>query len=197
MAALGVGLYVGRGILAQQGGTARPTSKIAVVNLPLVIKNYKKYETYEKELKKFVEGYQGREAELRTEMDKAQKDAAGGTDRDGAEQKLKGLKRAMEDLSMEFKKELAKRTDTELVQLYKEVEAMVAQVARYNGFEMVLQYGDVLDKKDAYNPMVIQKKVFGGMCLPMYAVNGLDISQQVSDNLNYYLEHPVNSNANH
>jgi hypothetical protein len=71
---------------------------------------------------------------------------------------------------------------------------MVARVAQANGFEMVLQYSDA-DKKDAYNPMVIQRKVVGGMCMPMYATPGLDISLQVYQNLNYYYQKAASGGA--
>ena len=63
-----------------------------------------------------------------------------------------------------------------MVTLYREVEDMVKRVAVANNFSLVLQYGDVIKAEDAYNPRVIQQKVMSGMCLPMYAADGIDIS---------------------
>jgi hypothetical protein len=82
------------------------------------------------------------------------------------------------------------------VTLYKEVEDMVKRVAESNGFSLVLQYGDVIDPKDAYNPRIIQHKVLGGVCMPMYAAKGMDISMFVCDCLNEKYEKAGRSSHN-
>jgi Skp family chaperone for outer membrane proteins len=159
---------------------ARPTSRIAVFNLPMVIKKYKKYENYEKELQTFVKVYQDREAKMRETLAKLKENG----ETDTGKLAIKKEENKLEELSLEFKNALAKKTDAELIVLYSEVEQMVTRVAQANGFEMVFSYGDVLEKKDAHNPMVIQKKVFGGMFVPMYTVKGLDITVQIYEELN-------------
>ncbi len=188
--ALALAVYLGSRLTAQTSTVARPTSKIAVINVPLVIKHYKKYQTYEGELKKIADGYEAEEAKLKKEMlslqELAQKPEA---NRDKLEEDMKELKRRHEDLGQRFKKEMGKKQEDQLVQLYKEIEAMVARVAVSRGFEMVLQYTDVIEAKDKYNPVFVQRKVLGGMCLPLYIQSGLDISGDVIANLNYPYEH--------
>jgi Skp family chaperone for outer membrane proteins len=186
IAALGLAIYVGS-LLADPAAGARPapTSKIAVVNLPLIIKNYKKYTVYEKELEELAKSYQKREEAIKNQMSAAQAKGQQATaNRDAIEEELKELKRKGEDLGMEFKKVFAKKQEEQLVQLYREVEDMVKRVALSRNFEMVLQYSDAINPKDAYNPMIIQRKVLGGACLPMYAADGLDISTLVYQYLN-------------
>ena len=100
------------------------------------------------------------------------------------EQQAKKYQRDLEDLGMQFKKEFAKKQEAQLVTLYQEVEDMVKRVAETYNFEMVLQYSDAPDPKDRNTPMNILRKVQGGMCGPMYAASGLDISHMVYYNLN-------------
>jgi Skp family chaperone for outer membrane proteins len=195
-AALAVALsYLGSGLWAQQGTApaARPASKIGVVNLPLVIKNYKKYQNYEKILEGMAKEYTTREEALKAQLMKDKENLTKATDKDAIEQHMKQLQRQLEDYNAQFKKDFSKKQEEQLVLLYKEVEYMVSQVAKMNGLELVFQYGDVIDKKDAYNPAIIQRKVLGGMCLPMYAVGGLDISEQVYKSLNNWYDNASKS----
>jgi outer membrane protein len=191
IAALGVAAYVASQLWAQTGSAGHGREKqlkIAVINLPLVIKKYKKYEVYEADLKDYVEKQQRIEEKLRNEMIKIQnalaKEDPTSSQHDNLEQQMKDKKRQMEDLGTEFKKEFSKKQEQQLVTLYREVEDMVKRVAEANNFSLVLQYGDVIDKKDAYNPRIIQHKVLGGVCMPMYAADGMDISAAVYGYLN-------------
>jgi Skp family chaperone for outer membrane proteins len=190
--ALGVAAYVASRLWADPGSAVHGREKqlkIAVLNLPLVIKKYKKYDVYEADLKAYVEKQQTIETRYRNEMAKLQKDYTEGdptsTKHDSLEQQIKEKKREMEDLGTNFKKEFSKRQEQQLVTLYREVEDMVKRVAEANNFSLVLQYGDVIDKdKDGYNPRIIQHKVLGGVCVPMYAADGIDISAAVARYLN-------------
>jgi Skp family chaperone for outer membrane proteins len=198
IAALVVAAYVGSRLRAQgtTGGRA-PTlqTKVAVVNLPLVIKQYKKYQNYEKELETFAKGFQAQEEQIKGKANIAKTDTK--IPQEEKEQKLKEFQRQLEDLSMQFKKEFSKKQEMQLVTLYQEVEDMVKRVAVSNNFEMVLQYSDAIDAKDKNNPMIIQRKVLGGVCVPMYAAPGLDISELVYKNLNWYYDHPPKAAGTH
>jgi Skp family chaperone for outer membrane proteins len=189
IAALGVAVYVASQVWAQTSGRGQDKQlKIAVINLPLVIKKYKKYEVYEAELKKYVEAQQAVEEKSRATLmrlnTELQKQDPTGNEHDKLEEKIKDEKRKLEDLNMEFKKEFTKKQEQQLVTLYREVEEMVQRIAESNNISLVLQYGDVIDKKDAYNPRIIQHKVLGGVCMPMYSAPGMDISEYVYKYLN-------------
>jgi Skp family chaperone for outer membrane proteins len=183
IAALALAVYVAS-LWAQntQGRGPALQTKVAVVNLPMVIKNYDKYKNYEKDLKEFAEGYQKKEEAIKAEMTKLRVDDKLSVEE--KEQQAKRCQRDLEDLGLQFKKEIAKKQEAQLVTLYQEVEDMVKRVAETYNFEMVLQYSDAPDPKDRNTAMNILRKVQGGMCGPMYAASGLDISQMVYYNLN-------------
>jgi Skp family chaperone for outer membrane proteins len=195
MAILGIALYVGSRLFAQSTAAPRATSKIAVVNMQQVIEKYEKFVAYKKELEAFIKEYQGREAAIKGEAMKAQEDAkTKALAQDLVEQKMEGFKRRLEDLGKEFKKELAKKQPAELVMLYKEIEDMVKRVAVTYGYEMVLQYNELIDPKDPYNPALVSQKVHPGVCMPMYANPSLDITSTVVYNLNRPFEKKTGTN---
>lgn len=195
---LGAGLYLSAHRAAQGTPTAGVTAhpmKIVVLNLPLVIKKYKKYELYESQLKEFVKSAQEKEDRVRKELmalqEQAQKPDA---KPDVMEEQLKIKKRQLEDLTMSLKKDFTKKQEEQMVQLYQEIEDMVKRLALSNGWSLVLQYGDVIDKKDEYNPRIIQHKVLGGVCMPMYKADGIDVSEVVADWLNKVYHDKIASN---
>src|SRR6185437_14226636 len=55
---------------AKAAKTEMPRTRIAIVNLTFVIKNYDKYKTFQEDLKKAVEPFQERERKLRAKADK-------------------------------------------------------------------------------------------------------------------------------
>jgi Skp family chaperone for outer membrane proteins len=196
IAIVGIALYVGSRLCAQGTAAPRPTSKIAVVNMQLVIEKYEKFINYKKELEAFIKSYQDRETSIKGLAMKAQEEAKAPTaNREAIEQKMEGYKRQLEDLGKEFKRELAKKQQAELVTLYREIEDMVKRVGVANSFEMVLQYNELIDPKEAYNPSLVAQKVHPGVCMPLYAAPGLDITAQVIANLNHYYKHPAGTST--
>jgi Skp family chaperone for outer membrane proteins len=178
-------MYLGSRLFAQGTAAPRPTLKIAVVNMQLVIEKYEKFVNYKKELEEFVKSFQNRETVIKGNAQKANEKLKNpAASRDAVEQELEGYKRQLEDLGKEFKKELAKKQQAELVLLYHEIEDMIKRVAQYSGFEMVLQYNELIDPKDPYNAALISQKVHPGVCMPIYANPNLDITNTVIYNLN-------------
>jgi Skp family chaperone for outer membrane proteins len=196
IAALALAAYVGSRLSAQGAGAAPALqTKVAVVNLPMVIKNYEKYKHYEDQLRDFAKGFQTEDEKLKGNLLRIQNNTT--MSAEDKEQEGKKYTREREDLAMKFKKELAKKQEEQLVTLYQEVEDMVKRVAMANNFEMVLQYSDSPDPKDRNAPINILRKVQGGVCGPMYAAAGLDISKLVYDNLNWYYKNPPKAGSAH
>jgi Skp family chaperone for outer membrane proteins len=192
-AALGLAVYLGTRLTAGGApGNRGPISKIGVVNLPLIFKNYEKFKFLEKKIEGDIQKYRAREEKIRAAMMKIQQDKTQSAE--AIQEKMKVKKRQLEDLGLEYKQDVGKKQEQQLVMLYKEVENMVKRVAAARGFEMVFQYSDATTDKDRYNPMLVRSKVLGGMCLPLYVAGGLDISEQVYKNLNYYYKNPPKSN---
>jgi len=195
MAAVGVAVYIGSQLWAQQpgqpgAGAAPASTKVGLVNLSQVIQGYKKFKTYQDELKKLVEPFQKKDEEIVEGLKKAQKaledPKTAGKDREDWDGYKTQLLRAREDLTNKVKKELAKKSDEQIVQLYKEVEEAVKGYAAPNGYHVVLQYNDAPSPNEKLNPGYIQRKLerAGGACMPMYIAGGLDISNDIINNLN-------------
>jgi len=89
--------------------TAAPgaRSRIALINLTYVVKNYEKFKSFQEELKKAVEPFQAKDTSLKAEGDKIAKDAqtpnTTAEKREQIERKLKDIQRAIEDKDFLFK----------------------------------------------------------------------------------------------
>jgi Skp family chaperone for outer membrane proteins len=83
------------------------------------------------------------------------------------------------------KKELVKINGDAAIQIYKEVEDAVNLYARSNNLELVLFYNDAITAEDYYHPANLQRKLTQpAAVMPIFVTPGMDISNQVVNNLN-------------
>lgn len=183
-------------VMAQFPATTPAATKIGVVNVGLLFTKYHKSETFKKELEndlaplkgqaeKIKENMGGHEKWLRS-VDKAKKDPATLTQIETSTQALMNGKHQLENLDMEARKLIGKKQETQLVQLYLEIQTAVAQYASQNGFHMVLAYGDP-PNADLNSFNNVSRKMNGldqGGVVPFYVQNGLDLSNDVLARLN-------------
>jgi Skp family chaperone for outer membrane proteins len=165
-------------------------TRIAIINLQQVIKQYQKWTNFEKNYK---EAYQYYNAEfektkaqgvnLKSQLDKTTDDAA----KEKIQQELKALERHVQDLGEAAKKQLSKMRDEQAVQIYREVEEAVRYYARANDIEMVLHYNDAIVPADLYNSVNVERKLQTGACMPMYYAPGLNITDTIAMMLNQRL----------
>jgi Skp family chaperone for outer membrane proteins len=197
-AALGVAVFVGTRLSAQQPQAAAPQplrTRVGLVNLPHVIKSYLKYQSFEREWQQEYQGFEKVYESKRVLMAQLQNDMAKQTDqagRDRVENQAKGIQREMQDMGEEAKRKLSKKRDDQAVIIYKEIEAAVQAFARANDLEMVMHYNEAITPADMYNPTNIQRKLQLGALFPMYTSNGMDITQWIIQMLNT----SFNQNAN-
>src|SRR5262249_60348507 len=98
-------------------------TRVALVNLPMVIKKYKKFEVYEGELQRTLSPFQTEEAKLKKAYEDCQADInKPGANKEALENQMRGIKRQMEDLKINAQKAVGRKSDEQRVQLYKEVE---------------------------------------------------------------------------
>ena len=201
LATLGVIGYVSGPLRAQnppvrggpvQQATATTTApplrtRIAVINLQQVIKQYKKWNDFEDSYKKayayYAADYERKKAqglELKNQLDKATDDAT----KDKITSQLKDLERQVQDLGDTAKKQFTKMRDEQSVQIYHEVEQAVEAYARANDIEMVLHFNDAVAPADLYHPSNIQRKLQTGACMPMYVAPGMNITETIALMLN-------------
>lgn len=190
-AALGLAIHVST-LLAQSTSPApAPTasaakSRMAMINLTYVVKNYTKFKTYQDELKKTVDPYQTKDNALKAQGEKLAKEgqSAAGERREQIERQLKELQRQMEDNKNDAQKVLVKKQEDQLKTLYMDVRSVVERYAQAHGFEMVLHYNDATTTEEYWSPQNIARKMQAGALVPMYMANGLDISANIVSTLN-------------
>jgi Skp family chaperone for outer membrane proteins len=194
-AALGLAVYLGTRGWAQAPAApvqAPPQTRVALVNTIQVIKSYHKYKTFEDEQRRLAKPFEDKNKAYQDNLKEWQKvlenPASKPEDRESAEKQTRERKRQIEDNANEFKRVLSKRSDEQLVQLYREVEDAIKRYAASNGFHVVLQFDERTNPAEIYTPPNIQRKVQGsaatGCCVPVYIAPGLDITGGVTTLLN-------------
>ncbi len=194
-AALGLAVYFSSRLWAQAPApSAQPPAqtRVALVNTVQVIKSYHKYKTFEDEQRRLAKPYEDRNKAYQDNLKEWQKvlenASAPAEHREKAEKEIKERKRQIEDNIGEFKRILAKKSDEQLVQLYREVEDAIKRYAASNGFHIVLQFDERTNPAEIYSPQNIQRKIQGsavsGATVPVYIAPGLDITGGVVTLLN-------------
>jgi Skp family chaperone for outer membrane proteins len=204
LATLGLTVYLGSHLRAQYqpqstgrvqqavatGQAAPLRTRIAVVNLQQVIKQYRKWNDFEQGYKNLYNQYnaeferqKAKGMDLKSQLDKAVDDAT----KDKIQQAIKELERQVQDMGERAKKELGKMRDDQAQQIYQEVEQAVQAFARANDIEMVLHFNDAVAPADYYHPLNVQRKLQTGACMPMYIAPGMNITDTISAMLNQRL----------
>lgn len=185
-------VVVVNGRLGAQGTIAPAASargtRIATMNLAYVIKNYQKFKAFENEMKGSLKQFDERLAGKRAMMEALGKEAANPAttpaQKDELEKKGRDIQRSVEDINNDAKAFIGKKRDDQIVQLYKEVQDAAQRYALSQGIDLVLHYTDATTQEDYYNPVNVARKLQSPGCMPLYAAQGTDISQEVVIALN-------------
>ncbi len=194
--ALGAVLHVGR-LPAQNPAAApaaapAPRTRIALLNLTYVLKNYDKFKTFQDEIKRAFQPFQDTDRKKKAEAEVLAKEIQGLTpqqepSREELTKKLKNLQREVQDNNENAKAYLQKKGDEQMKILYLDIMDAAQRHARAHDFELVLHYNDATNRDDWISAPNIARKLQAGALMPLYAVPGLDISKEVVDSLNYPL----------
>jgi Skp family chaperone for outer membrane proteins len=173
----------------QAAAAATPKTRIALLNLTYVIKNYLKYVNFQKEIQTAIEPFKQKDTDLRKQLEKKAEAAktAPAAEREALEREAKELQRKLEDNSVEAKAQLGKKSDDEMKILFMDVYEAARRYAVAHEFEMVLHYNDAVTPEDFMSPQNIARKLNTGALMPLYAAPGMDISREVVEMLNYNL----------
>ena len=189
VASLAAALYVSSRLWAdpQYNQATAQRTRIAVINLGQVIKNYVKFKNFEDQLKKREDWYQQQYEEKKRQIvereGKLKEPATSADDRERYTREITILQRQIQDLADDGKKKLGKEQFDAMVQTYKEVHDAVNRYATNANLDLVLHYNDGIGE-DAYNPMIFSRKLANGACMPMYIAPGMDITDAVTQILN-------------
>jgi Skp family chaperone for outer membrane proteins len=184
---LGAAVYFGSKLWAQP---ARPAAsaqtRVAMLNLRWVIKNYVKYQQFidlmKQEEKKFISTMQDKQKELEAKAKQAEK--LEGAAREAKEQEMRNLQRDMEDHKLKIRKEVAQKSNDEMVKVYKEVRDAAYRHAQAHNFDLVLHFEGPADKQEVDSPVLVMRNINAGGCVPLYWNPSLDISGHVLTSLN-------------
>jgi Skp family chaperone for outer membrane proteins len=174
-----------------------PRTRIAFFNLTYVVKNYDKYKEFQEEIKKYIEPYQKRDAELREQLKELRSRArrsslvpAKGEDRDEKEkkeeleEKAKKIQRKIEENSEKIKKKLAQKNDNEIKNIYLSVTSAAQEYAKSHDLDLVLHYNDATTEQDFLSVPNIARKMNATAFIPVYFKPSMDISQDLASILN-------------
>lgn len=197
MATLGVGVYLGSQVFAQQTGGSRPATseplrtRIAVVNLVQVLKKYSKFQTCDADLKKQISEAKTTldplEKQIRALQAKAQLPETPAADRETIKRDLERLTLQYREKAEDADKAFMKRSGELAVQIYHEVEDAVDLFAKSNAIELVVMYNDALkSQRDEYYsaPYVQQRLKMPNAFMPIYVDPRMDITDAITQMLN-------------
>src|SRR5262249_9718417 len=159
-------------------------TRIGLVNMVQILKNYKKFQRIEEEirakslaLEKWLQPLRDDMLKLKAEYSDSKVTQAR---REEIEHQMRKLQMEAQEREEQAKKELVKINGEAAQQIYHEVEDAVKLYARSNNLELVTFYNDAVTEADFYHPANVQRKLTQPACLmPMYVAPGMDISDAV------------------
>jgi Skp family chaperone for outer membrane proteins len=167
---------------------AAPRTRIGLVNMTYVTKNYGKFLTYQKELKKILEPFTEKDKGLRAKAEQLGKQMADPAtpeaDREKLADEVKKLQREMEGNNQEARAILSRRSNEQMKTIYEDVVNAAARYAHAHELDLVLHYNDGVTHQERFNPINIGRKLQNGALTPLYVARGLDISKDLVEQLN-------------
>jgi Skp family chaperone for outer membrane proteins len=193
LAVLASGAYFSSYLFAQGTGTAtqQAGTKVAVINIGHVFNNYIKAQGFKKELEAAFAPYKDKIKRNQDQIVEWQKQLQSSNldpkQREFYESSVRKNKRELEDWGVEMQRLLGKRQEDNLVQLWREVNLGIQKVSEAYGFQIVLGYGDPLDKELLHLFPNINRKMGAmdnGGAVPLYIHGSIDLSHAVTETLN-------------
>jgi Skp family chaperone for outer membrane proteins len=190
MLTLGTAICVSSMTRAQNGvPVSGSTSRIALVNLAAVFKGYDRVKSFYEENKRYLQPMQDEAKKIVVQIEVHQKELEKKdlpeNLRSQYEKNVVTYKRQLEDITNDAKSKFGKKSEEQMVIVYKEISEFVERYAVSQGYELVMHYNDVPHELPEYwNPGNINRKIQAGACIPMYMKPGIDITKNVTDLLN-------------
>ena len=170
---------------------APPRTRIAVINMVQVVKNYDKWKTFEDSFKQTYSHFTTELETRRARMVQMKADLAKLPPDDPKAETIKAemrnLDRASQDYGEDAKKQLKKMEEEAAVGIYREISEAVEHYARSNDIELVVNYNDAITPQDFLSPANVQRKMGMNVCTPIYMTPGMNITDAVTAMLNQRL----------
>ena len=168
--------------------SAMPGTRVAVVNINKVLKNYNKAQSLNAAIRSKVQGYAKVINEKKEAIQKAQAELAKPTttqqQKEEYEKQIVNLQRSLQDLDNEARKSIGKEQGDIAVQIFKEIELVIKAVATSNNFDIVLSYPDATDEAEMYTQENVVRKLATQAAMPLFYKPHVDMTNAVIQTLN-------------
>jgi len=189
---LGVVVYLGGRLCAQQpvAPPAQPTpTRIGMVNMVEVVKNYKKAQNLEAELRRLQQEWENKLKPFRDQANalktKYQSPTLSQQEREQIEKDIRKVQMDFQVMEDDAKKDLQKRSGEVYKQIYREVEDAVNRWAGSNGYAAVFFFNDAVTPDEKYSPTNVARKFsLPAAAMPIYIAPQVDITAIIFNNLN-------------
>jgi RNA polymerase sigma factor (sigma-70 family) len=166
-----------------------PQTHVGLINITRALKGSKKFQAAKADLDARTRESQTKVEALNKQAQECQRvrdnSAVSAGTRELAEEKLRQLKREIEDETDRARSRMTKTSNEAVTAAYREVEEAANRVAKVKGLELVLFYTDAVTEEDFYNPANLQRKLSQpGALMPMIVAPGMDVTDAVIEALN-------------
>lgn len=172
------------------GGTpAQPApraQRICIVNMPKVLKEYDKANfqghIITEKRQAYVTLVQGKREKL-AEINKMYNGSANPDQKKALQEQALAVQREIEDIDRKAQTELTQLSNDTIIQVYKEIKGVIADIATTNNLDMVLAYPAATKPEEENSPQVAQLMLQAPALTPFYH-RGMDITEVVIKTLN-------------
>ena len=193
---LSVGIYFSTKLWAEPAAQpqAPAQTRIGILNLGYVLKNYTKVTTYTEEMKGHFTQF---DAALKAKKDlvegrtKQLQDPQYASQKEALEKEVKKLQREMEDMNNEMKKFDATKTDEQMVTVNKDIQEAASRYALGHNLDVVLTHIDAVNDADLLSAGNVMSKMQQRACMPMYYNKSMDVSKDIVEALNKNFQPPA------
>jgi Skp family chaperone for outer membrane proteins len=176
-----------------------PGTRVAVVNINSVLKNYQKAQYLNNSIKSEVQGYAEKMNKIKEEVAKRQAEVTKPTttapQREQMEKEVVAYQRQLQDLDNEARKTITAKQGSIAVQIFREIETVVDAVAKTNNFDLVLSYPDATTKDEMYVTDNVVRKLASQAAIPLFYKPHIDLTGAVITTLNASFPAPTGSSV--
>jgi Skp family chaperone for outer membrane proteins len=191
LATVGTALVWAAAVVAQgtppAGGQPAPRpQRICIVNMPKVLKEYDKANfqghIITEKRQAYVTQVSGKREKL-AEINKLYNQSANPEQKKALQEQALAVQREIEDIDRKAQTELTQLSNDTIVQVYKEIKGVIADIAKTNNLDMVLAYPAATKPEEENSPQVAQLMLQAPALTPFYH-RGMDITDVVVQTLN-------------
>jgi len=191
--------WFGAWVSAQQGGTpapapaAKPTTKVGVMNIAKVLKNFTKAnylgDTLINEAKEHEKSLNQSKIQLQQDEQRVMS-LPKGPAQDEELKRLRATKLSIDEKEIDFKKKLAEKQSAMADQVMQAMDQIVDFLSKQNGLELVISYQDATSEEEMKLPGYSIRRLSVPGASVMWKVPGMDITDEVVRYLNHYHKAP-------